>query len=68
MLNCYCICVCVCVCVLLTCIQHDGEEDVYIDVESDDVDSLLSVFDEITAELLEEGSLCLSTELQSEVP
>jgi len=31
------------------------EEDGYVDVESVDVDNMLSVFEEITAELLEEG-------------
>jgi len=41
--------------VFLTCLQLNNEENEFIDVESDDVDSLLTIFEQITAELLKEG-------------
>ena len=36
-------------------LQLHGEEDECINVETDDVDSVLNIFEEITAELLKEG-------------
>lgn len=50
-----------CVCVL-TCHPLQSEEDEYIDIEADDIDSMLNIFDEITAELLQEGQTMISTE------
>jgi len=41
--------------VLLTCLQRGDEENEFIDIESDDVDSVINIFEEITAELLKEG-------------
>jgi len=45
-------------CILLTCFQIEDKENEFIDVESDDVDNVLNIFDEITAELLKEGEIC----------
>jgi len=42
---------------VLTCVQLHNEENEFIDVETDDVDNVLSIFDEITAELLKEGEI-----------
>jgi len=49
--------------VLLIDIQLCSAESEFIDVESDDVDSVLSVFDEITAELLKEGEVLICTKI-----
>jgi len=43
-------------------IQLHGEEDEYIDVETVDVDHMLNIFDEITAELLREGETVICSE------
>jgi len=50
--------------VLLIDIQLCSAESEFIDVESDDVDSVLSVFDEITAELLKEGEVLICTKIK----
>ena len=47
-----------CVCSEL---ELHSEEDEYVDVESDDIDSVLNIFDEITAELLKEGMVMICT-------
>jgi len=44
---------------LSTYSQANSEEDEFVDIESEDVDSLLSIFDEITAELLKEGEILI---------
>jgi len=38
-------------------LKSPGEEDEFIDVETVDVDNMLNIFDEITAELLKEGEM-----------
>jgi len=45
-----------CVCRLTNRQLHDAEDE-FIDVETDDVDSMLNIFEEITTELLKEGEI-----------
>jgi len=51
--------------VFVIVLQLNSEEDECVDVESDDVNSLLSIFDEFTAELLKEGEIVICTEVHT---
>jgi len=50
---------------LSTCLQLHDEEDEFIDIESDDVDNVLNIFEEITAELLKEGEVLICMKANS---
>ena len=52
-------------CMLSTCLQLHDEEDEFIDIESDDVDNVLNIFEEITAELLKEGEVLICMKANS---
>ena len=53
------------VCVLLTYFQVQDEENEFIDIEGDDVDNMLSIFKEITAELIKEGEMLIYVKVNS---